>query len=108
MLALIAGIVAAFLGILLGFWLKTASAKPEKLQLEQRAKELADELTAVRAELGRTQTESARRAGFESLAAERFDALSERNRQLEGANRQLEEKDREILRLSQLNSKLET
>ncbi|MGD0903629.1 MAG: hypothetical protein ABR924_11885, partial [Terracidiphilus sp.] len=76
MLALIAGTVAAFLGgILLGFWRGTRSAKPEKFQLERLAKERADELTAVRAELGRTQAESAQRAGFESLAAEREKAV---------------------------------
>ena len=50
----------------------------------------------------------AEQAGFESLAVERLNALSERNAQLEGANRQLEIKDSEILRLERLNSKLES
>src|SRR5664280_1741148 len=50
----------------------------------------------------------AEQAGFESLAVERLNALSERNAQLEEANRQLEIKDSEILRLERLNSKLES
>jgi DNA recombination protein RmuC len=108
MQALIAGIVAAFVGIVLGFWLRDASAKTEKAQLEKRAEELAAEMTGVRAELGKAQEESAKRAGFESLAAERLEALSERNKQLESINQQLEEKNREILRLTGANSKLVT
>jgi hypothetical protein len=44
MQALIAGVVAAFVGILVGFWLRGASAKGEKAQLEQRSAELAAEL----------------------------------------------------------------
>jgi DNA recombination protein RmuC len=61
---LFAGIAAAFVGIILGFWLRAASVKGEKSQLERRAQELASELAQA-------QTESAARAGFESLAAER-------------------------------------
>jgi len=53
MLVLIAGVAAAFAGIVLGFWLRDSSAKTDK------------------AELARVQAESATRAGFESLAAER-------------------------------------
>jgi DNA recombination protein RmuC len=105
---LFAGIAIALLGIVLVFWQKAASAKAEKAQLERRVEELTVELTGVRADLAKAQSESATRAGFEPLAAERLDALSERNKQLEGANRQLEEKDREILRLTGLNSKHET
>ena len=108
MQALIAGIVAAFVGIVLGFWLRAASAKTEKAQLEKRAEDLAAEVTGVRAELGKAQEESAKRAGFESLAVERLEALSERSKQLEGVNQQLEEKNREILRFTAANSKLVT
>jgi DNA recombination protein RmuC len=56
----------------------------------------------------RASLAKAERAGYESLAVERLNALSERNAQLEGANRQLEVKDSEILRIERLNSKLET
>ena len=68
MQALMAGIAAAFAGIVLGFWLRTNSAKAEKEQLERRAGELAAELAGVRGELAQAQAESAARAGFESLA----------------------------------------
>jgi DNA recombination protein RmuC len=82
MLALIAGMAAAFAGIVLGFWLRAKSAKAEKEQLERRTGELTAELTVVRGdlaaevagvrgELAQARAESATRAGFESLAAER-------------------------------------
>ena len=108
MQALISGIAAFLVGIALGLWLRAFSAKAEKAQLERRAEELSVELTGVRTDLTRTQAESATRAGFESLAVERLSALSERNTQLDGMSRQLAEKDSEILRLTGLNSKLET
>jgi DNA recombination protein RmuC len=75
MQGLIGGIVAAFVGIILGFWLRGASGKAERTQLERRAQELADELSAARSELAKAQAESAARAGFESLAAEREKAI---------------------------------
>jgi DNA recombination protein RmuC len=71
MAGLIGGIVAAFAGILVGFWLRGASGKAEKLQREERMQELAAELAGVRAVLTQQQAESAARAGFESLAGER-------------------------------------
>jgi len=78
--AWIAGIVAAFLGIFIGFWLRSTSAKAEKAQTEQlaqRNRELTAELASQRNELTRIQAESAARAGFESLAVERERALRE-------------------------------
>lgn len=77
MQGLIGAIVAAFAGIVLGFWLRAASNKAEKGQLERRVGELSDELTAVRADQSRIQAESAFRAGFESLAAEREKSISQ-------------------------------
>jgi DNA recombination protein RmuC len=80
MQALIAGIVAAFVGIFIGFWLRSTTAKAEKAQtdqLAQRNRELTAELAAQRSELTRTQAESAARAGFESLALERERGLRE-------------------------------
>jgi DNA recombination protein RmuC len=76
MLGLIGGIVAAFAGILLGFVLRSMSAKAEKAQLDQRAQEIMAELNAARAELARVQSESAARAGFESLAGERAQVIT--------------------------------
>ena len=80
MQALIAGIVAAFVGIFVGFWLRSTTAKAEKAQtdqLAQRNRELTAELATQRSELARVQAESAARAGFESLALERERALRE-------------------------------
>jgi DNA recombination protein RmuC len=70
MQALIGGI-ALIAGILVGFWLKHISGKSEKAQFERRVEELTAELIGVRGELARGQAESAARAGYESLAAER-------------------------------------
>jgi len=84
MLELIGGIVAAFVGIVLGFVLRGMSAKAEKAQFDQRSMELAGELNAARAETNaargetaRVQSESSARAGFESLAGERQRALEQ-------------------------------
>jgi len=76
MQGLIGGIVAAFVGILAGLWLRGVTAKAEKTQLERRALELAAELGAARAELAKAQVESAARAGFEALATERLGAIT--------------------------------
>ena len=80
MQGLIGALVAAFAGIVLGFWLRAASNKAEKAQLERRTAELADEVAAARTELARVQAESAARAGFESLAAEREKTIASRRR----------------------------
>jgi DNA recombination protein RmuC len=71
MQTLIAALAAAFVGILVGFWLRSTSAKAEKAQTEQRNQELSSELTLVRRELAQAQADSVARAGFESLAVER-------------------------------------
>jgi len=75
MQTLIAALAAAFIGILVGFWLHSTSAKAEKAQTEQRNaqrnQELSSELTLVRRELAQAQADSVARAGFESLAVER-------------------------------------
>jgi len=100
--ALVYALIAVVLvGFVLVLWQRAASATSEK-------KRLTEELEGVRSELARVQTESAARAGYESLAVERLNTLAERNAQLEAANRQLQEKDSEILRLTRQNSQLET
>lgn len=70
MQAVIAG-VAILAGVLLGIWIRTNSAKSEKALLEQRNRETAEALAAARAQLTQAQSDSAARAGFESLASER-------------------------------------
>jgi len=105
---LVIGAVAVFLGVVLGYWLGMNSTKAEKTNLEQQKQERAAELAETRTELARAQSESAARAGFESLAIERLDALTKQQTIIEDTNRQTEKKESEILRLTGLNSKLAT
>ncbi len=63
--------ILALAGILVGYWLRSISARKEKQLLEIRLNETAASLAAVRAELGQAQNLAGARAGFESLAAER-------------------------------------
>jgi DNA recombination protein RmuC len=71
MQSLITAIVAAFAGILVGYWLRSISAAAEKKQLQDRNAELTKEVGSVRLELVSAQADVAARAGFQSLAAER-------------------------------------
>ena len=77
MQALIVGAIAAIAGILVGFWLRGASAKGEKAQMELRNAELTRDLNTARSEIAQLQAESAARAGYESLAAEREKTISQ-------------------------------
>lgn len=75
MLGVIGGVVAAFVGILVGFWLRGASAKNEKAQLERSneglSKELAAERERSRAELqARAEVERAQVATISKLEAD--------------------------------------
>jgi DNA recombination protein RmuC len=121
MLALIAGVAAAFAGIALGFWLRANSAKAEKEQLERRAGELTAELAGVRGELAQAQAESAARAGFESLAGEREKTIGQLTAEREKSIAQLaaerdglradlqaktEAESRSAARISQLEAEL--
>ena len=92
MQALMAGIAAAFIGIVFGIWLRSTSAKAEKEQLERRVAELGVELTAVRNELAQTQAESAARAGFESLAGERARTIAQLAAERDGLREDLQTK----------------
>jgi len=89
MQAWIAGVVAALVGILVGFWLRSAVAKGQVALSERRATELAGELAAVRTELARVQSESASRAGFESLAAEREKTIGQLTAERTGLRQEL-------------------
>jgi DNA recombination protein RmuC len=75
MQGLIAGIVAAFVGILIGFLLRGASANTEKAQLERRNQELISELAAERERLrvelkARADVELAQAASISKLEAD--------------------------------------
>jgi DNA recombination protein RmuC len=94
---LIGAIVAAFAGIAVGFWLRSASTKAEKEQLAQRTLELSVELAAererlraesqARAEADRTQSATIGRLEAE-LKAER-QSMAEKVALLEGAKQTL-------------------
>ncbi len=58
-------------GTLLGFFIRSNSARRESALLEQRNREAIEALGALQKQLAQAQTESATRAGFESLATER-------------------------------------
>ena len=76
MQAVIAG-VAILAGVLLGIWIRSNSAKAEKDLLEQRNREAAEALVTTRAQLAQAQSDSAARAGFESLAIERANTIAQ-------------------------------
>jgi DNA recombination protein RmuC len=92
MQGLIAGTIAAFVGILVGFWLRTASTKAEKSILERRTQELTVELAAVRNELAQSQADSAAKSGFEPLAAEREKTIARLSEERDGLRGELQAK----------------
>jgi DNA recombination protein RmuC len=94
MQALIAAIIAAFAGILLGYWLRSASAKTERERLEMRGQELTGEVGAVRMELALALANSVARAGFESLAEEREKSIRLLTAEREDLQKTLEAKAR--------------
>jgi DNA recombination protein RmuC len=107
---LILGVVAAFVGIFIGFLLRGASGKAEKVQLERRSQELTEELAVVRAELVKAHAESAVRAGFESLASERERTISQLGSERDGLREELQTKSalqtQSSARISQLEADL--
>ena len=88
MQALIVAVAALLVGIAVGFWSRALSAKAEKTQLER----LESELGGVRAELAQAHAESAARAGFESLAAERQRTIAQLSTEREGLRQDLQAK----------------
>ncbi|MGA7340266.1 MAG: DNA recombination protein RmuC [Terracidiphilus sp.] len=117
MLAVVVGLVAAFLGILLGFWLRGSSARAEKsllehraLDLEQRNRELTDALNSAGIALTQVQAESAARAGFESLAGEREKTIAQLSAERDGLrvslNAKAEAEARALAQISKLEAEL--
>jgi DNA recombination protein RmuC len=110
MQAWIAAIVAAVAGILLGFWLRSASAKAERKQLEERNLELTKDLGALRLDLALAQADLVARAGFESLAAEREKSLRQLAQERDELRNVLESKSRieqqQVATISRLESEL--
>jgi len=83
MQALFVGI-AIIAGIVIGFFIRSASAKRETGILDQRNRESLDALNALQRQLTQTQSESAARAGFEPLAAERATTIERLNGEIAG------------------------
>jgi DNA recombination protein RmuC len=88
----IAVIVVGFLG----YWLGKSFAEKgltgletDKSHAEQRIQEKTDELTGVRNELAQVRSESAARAGFESLAGERGNTISLLTAERDGLRQEL-------------------
>jgi DNA recombination protein RmuC len=71
LLPVLAAIVLLVVGFVLGFWIRSRTTQTEKDLLDQRNRESAGNIAALRTELAAAQAELARRAGFESLALER-------------------------------------
>jgi len=68
-------VLAALLGIVVGYLLRNASARGERTRSDQRVGELAAELAGTRDELGRVRELAERRSGFESVSTEREKAI---------------------------------
>src|SRR4051794_28132283 len=71
--------IAIVAGLIIGFILRSASARRESALLDQRNRESLDALNALQRQLSQTQSESAARAGFEPLAAERAATIAQLN-----------------------------
>src|SRR5215472_1258953 len=71
--------IAILAGVVLGIIIRSVSMKREIALLEQRTRESLEALSAMQKQLAQAQSESASRAGFESLAAERAAAISQLN-----------------------------
>ena len=71
--------IAILAGVVLGIIIRSVSMKREIALLEQRTRESLEALNTMQKQLAQAQSESASRAGFESLAAERAAAISQLN-----------------------------
>lgn len=103
-------VLAVVIGIALGFWLRSSSGKAEKVQFEQRNREANEALGAAQAQLARAQAESATRAGFESVAAERQNTIDRLTAERDAAQSDLRAASdgarNQAARISQLESDL--
>lgn len=99
--------VAILVGILLGFFIRSASARREAALLEQRVRESLDALNALQRQLAQSQSESASRAGFQPLAAERAATIDRLNSDIAGLRSDLASKAAEQSSLNARISQLE-
>jgi DNA recombination protein RmuC len=76
--------IAIVAGIIIGFIIRSASARRESALLEQRNREGIDALNALQRQLAQSQSESAARAAFEPLANERASTIAQLNSDIAG------------------------
>lgn len=102
--------IAIIAGLILGFFIRAASAGRESALLEQRNREAFEALNALQRQLSQAQSESASRAGFESLAAERTSTITQLNGEVSKLRADLDNKAESETtlraRISQLESEL--
>jgi DNA recombination protein RmuC len=99
--------IAIVAGLILGFLIRSASARRESALLEQRVRESLDALNALQRQLSQAQAESNSRAGFESLAAERSSTLVQLNTEIAKLRADLDHKAASETNLHARNSQLE-
>ena len=84
--------VAIVAGLIIGFIIRSVSARREAALLELRNRESFDALTALQRQLSLSQSESATRAGFASLAQERAASISQLNSEVSNLRADLDYK----------------
>jgi DNA recombination protein RmuC len=84
--------IAIVAGLIIGFIIRSASARREADLLEQRNREAFDALNALQRQLAQVQAESGARAGFESLAAERAATIAQLNEEVSNLRADLDYK----------------
>jgi DNA recombination protein RmuC len=99
--------VAIVAGIIVGFFIRSASARRESALLEQRNRESLDALNALQRQLAQSQSESASRAGFEPLAGERAVTIDRLNADIAGLRTELASKAAQESSLNARISQLE-
>lgn len=111
MQTLIIGAIAVLVGVMLGYLLRAIPEKAGRAQLLQRAQELTEQLATAKSDLGKSQSESATRAGFESLALEREKTIGQLTAERNGLRQELKTES-EVVRtqgnqIEGLNTQLE-
>jgi DNA recombination protein RmuC len=84
--------IAIVVGLVIGFLIRAASARREAALLELRNREAFDALNALQRQLSQAQSESALRAGFEPLAAERAGLISQLSNEISNLRADLDYK----------------
>ncbi len=114
----IVAVLAVLVGIFLGYRMRglaaqaeVNSARAEKSLVEQNAAAISAELGTVRQQLEQVRAQSAARAGFESLAAEREKTIAQLAEEKNSLNRELQARSEEASKaartIAELNTKLD-